>query len=369
MSHWGLRDILAPVTTRLTLFGTNPVDIEAALQHIEAAKILRATDLETHWQDFWQAKAQRYLTLAKQSPSKLGSSRFHALVTHCMHAMFLINYHNQATKRQHYQAFAEHYQASLLHHVEHISLPLNDQQQISALLHLPKHSSPYACTILFAGLGSCKEEMQMLVEPMLARGIAVLVPDLPGCGTSIYQSQIPCTREQVDTAVKAAVDYVANRSDIEANKIGTAGLCMGGGIAFMAATADSRITYCATLFPLLISEVDQANIPQWMTSGHWFELVSGGQDKHAFIESMGLPDNATTDANFLMIHSQHDNWMTEEMALEAFYQKAKGQRQQITVTDAPVISALDGATHAMPVGEQMHWCKEVMADWIIEQVS
>src|SRR5262249_61543857 len=99
--------------------------------------------------------------------------------------------------------------------------------------------------LVFAcGLDSCKEETDAYEQPFLARGIATLAFDGPGQGEGEYDFAI---RGDYEVAVKAVIDYVETRRDLDAARVGIAGISLGGDYAPRAAAHDKRIKACPAL--------------------------------------------------------------------------------------------------------------------------
>lgn len=370
--QWGLRSVLGPVLTRLIIYGTHPVDVEHAMQSVEQAPMRNALDLEKNWASVWEERAKKYLTIAEKASTNQTKEKMYSLATQCYYATFLINYAEHTTKERLYNAYAENYyiSCSLRNSIEKVELPLSSGQSIAAYLHTPNNQKgPFPTVLIMAGLGSCKEEMEIFVRPLIDRGIAALVPDLPGCGESIYKNDIKCRMKTIDETVDLLVDYAKRSPLIDDNRMGTAGLCMGGGLAYMAAARHEAFSFSATLFPLLINKVADDMVPSWMKSGKWFELISGMDDSAAFIAEMGLDDSVALDKKFLMIHSKYDNWMTLDMAKEALFNRVTAEKELVVVDEEPVLTSKDAVTHSMPVGEQMHWAKEILADWIFDTIE
>jgi 2,6-dihydroxypseudooxynicotine hydrolase len=94
------------------------------------------------------------------------------------------------------------------------------------------------------GLDSCKEETEAYEAPFLARGIATLVFDGPGQGEAEYDFPI---RGNYETAVKAVVDFIETRHDLDAARIGLWGVSLGGYYAPRAAAFESRVKACISL--------------------------------------------------------------------------------------------------------------------------
>ncbi len=98
--------------------------------------------------------------------------------------------------------------------------------------------------VMAVGLDSAKEETEAYERPFLARGIATLVFDGPGQGEGEYDFAI---RGDYEVAVKAVVDYVEGRSDLDSGRIGLWGVSLGGYYAPRAAAFEQRIKACIAL--------------------------------------------------------------------------------------------------------------------------
>jgi 2,6-dihydroxypseudooxynicotine hydrolase len=94
------------------------------------------------------------------------------------------------------------------------------------------------------GLDSCKEETDAYEQPFLARGIATLAFDGPGQGEAEYDFAI---RGDYEVAAKAVIDYIETRRDLDAGRIGLAGISLGGYYAPRSAAFDKRIKACLAL--------------------------------------------------------------------------------------------------------------------------
>ena len=76
------------------------------------------------------------------------------------------------------------------------------------------------------------------------RGMATLVFEGPGQGEAQYDFAI---RGDYEVPVKAVLDYVATRRDLDATRIGMWGVSLGGYYAPRAAAFDKRIQACIAL--------------------------------------------------------------------------------------------------------------------------
>jgi 2,6-dihydroxypseudooxynicotine hydrolase len=126
---------------------------------------------------------------------------------------------------------------------ERVEMPYEGKSLAGILRKPPGNARPpvlaFAC-----GLDSCKEETDAYEQPFLARGIATLVFDGPGQGEAEYDFAI---RGDYEIAVKAVLDYIETRPDLDASRIGLAGISLGGYYAPRAAAFDKRVKACLAL--------------------------------------------------------------------------------------------------------------------------
>jgi dienelactone hydrolase len=215
-----------------------------------------------------------------------------------------------------------------------------------------------------SGLGSCKEEMHTLARVMAERGLSALVPDMPGCGESLFRSNLTCDAAHLSSAFRGLADFVERRPDLDPVRLGAAGLCMGGGYAYRACSEDSRYHFCVGLFPLFVDRVNDTVTPQWMKSGEWFDLQTGGKGSAEFLADVGWRDDDRIACPFFLVHGKHDNWMTLDRAMMLYQRASSPDRKLLVVDEEPAYSSGQAVTHTMPVGEQLSWIGPVVADWI-----
>lgn len=94
-----------------------------------------------------------------------------------------------------------------------------------------------------------------------SRGYVALAPDLYRGRTAKSPDEahelmrgMPEDRAMAD--LKAAVDYLAARPDVDPNRIGVIGWCMGGGYALKLATSDRRLRATAVNYGSVITDTD-----------------------------------------------------------------------------------------------------------------
>ncbi len=92
--------------------------------------------------------------------------------------------------------------------------------------------------LLIPGLDSTKEEFFRLENLFLARGMATLSLDGPGQGEGGYTLPM---RHDYEVAVAAALDAVADRDELDLERVGALGVSLGGYFAPRAAAFEPRI--------------------------------------------------------------------------------------------------------------------------------
>ena len=98
--------------------------------------------------------------------------------------------------------------------------------------------------VMCMGLDSTKEEMDTNESVFLARGMATLAFDGPGQGEGEYDFAI---RGDYEAVVGAVVDFLGQRSDVDAGRVGLWGVSLGGYYAPRAAAFEKRVKACIAL--------------------------------------------------------------------------------------------------------------------------
>jgi dipeptidyl aminopeptidase/acylaminoacyl peptidase len=102
-------------------------------------------------------------------------------------------------------------------------------------------SERWPTVLMLGGADSLAEELYFWgASELTERGIAVLLLDTPGRGSSIRLKNI-YTRPDYEVPIKAAVDYLVGRSDVDPDRIGCVGISMAGYYAPRGAAFEPRI--------------------------------------------------------------------------------------------------------------------------------
>jgi 2,6-dihydroxypseudooxynicotine hydrolase len=120
---------------------------------------------------------------------------------------------------------------------ERIEAPLGGGTVV-ANLRRPATARPAALVVLIPGLDSAKEEFWHWESVFLERGMATLSLDGPGQGETGLAIDI---RPDYEVAVTAVLDALAGRRELDHNRIGAAGVSLGGHYVVRAAAFEPRI--------------------------------------------------------------------------------------------------------------------------------
>ena len=126
---------------------------------------------------------------------------------------------------------------------ERVEIPY-EGGKLYGILRKPVGVTKPPVMVMAVGLDSTKEETEAYEAPFLARGIAILVFDGPGQGEAQYDLAI---RGDYETPVKAVIDFIGTRADLDSNRVGMWGVSLGGYYAPRAAAFDKRIKACIAL--------------------------------------------------------------------------------------------------------------------------
>ena len=131
------------------------------------------------------------------------------------------------------------------HPIERVEIPF-EGNYIQGVLHLLP-GRPKAPTVMFCpGMDMTKESfVNPLHHPFVERGLNCLHIDGPGQGTSNIR-KIRVTVDNYERAGSAAIDFLSERSEVDADRIGVSGFSMGSYWGMRIAATDRRVKAIAT---------------------------------------------------------------------------------------------------------------------------
>ena len=126
---------------------------------------------------------------------------------------------------------------------ERVQIPY-EGRHLYGNLRKPRGVAKPPVVVMCMGLDSTKEEMDSNETTFLERGMATLTFDGPGQGEGEYDFAI---RGDYETPVKAVLDYLGTRGDLDSARVGVWGVSLGGYYAPRAAAFEKRIKACIAL--------------------------------------------------------------------------------------------------------------------------
>jgi 2,6-dihydroxypseudooxynicotine hydrolase len=221
---------------RFTTNGVDPNDFRATTARIERWD---------EWLDAWTQTAETHVALgeeARAAGNGLTAGEAFVRAAACFHfAKFvwvLDAERNRATTQRAIEAlYAAH--ALLDPTAERVEAPL-DGGVIAGNLRRPREIDKPPLVVLIPGLDSTKEEFFHWEGVFLDRGMATLSLDGPGQGESGFALDI---RPDYEAAVGAILDAVSARGqgDVDLERVGAAGVSLGGYYAPRAAAFEPRL--------------------------------------------------------------------------------------------------------------------------------
>jgi 2,6-dihydroxypseudooxynicotine hydrolase len=233
--------------------------VDAAVRHwaarfiangIDYNDFVRTTASISRWEDWldaWTATADAHAELARAALERgyrqtAGEAFARAAVTY--HFSKFVWVLDPDRSRRNTEAavsclYAAH--AILDPGAERIEAPLGDAVVVANLRRPPGVSGgrrPFPLVVLIPGLDSTKEEFFLWESVFLTRGMATLSLDGPGQGETGFHMDI---RPDYEVAVAAALDAVADRADLDGDRIGAVGVSLGGYYVVRAAAFEPRI--------------------------------------------------------------------------------------------------------------------------------
>ena len=200
------------------------------------------------WERAWlglagamEAKARRELELGHKRTAM--QSFFHANQYYRMSDVFLTA-DDLATKKARFLKCQENFRAGAGLHLpplETITVRCGGEEYDGYFCH-PANPAPgrWPAVFLIGGADAFAEEIFFSGRQVLERGWALLLVDTPGRGSSLYVKGIP-TRHDYEAPVRACVDYLAARPEVDAGRIALIGISMAGYYAPRAAAFDRRV--------------------------------------------------------------------------------------------------------------------------------
>jgi dienelactone hydrolase len=203
----------------------------------------------THWDEWcavWSARAAVHEKLGRDALVEgfgLSAAGHLTRASMCYHFGKFMFVHRPDEMRRAHEKVVECRNLALPHldpPGERVAIPY-EGRELYGILRLPHGIHSAAVVVMCVGLDSTKEELDVYEDIFLERGMATLVFDGPGQGEAEYDMPI---RGDYEVPVKAVIDYIETRADLDANRVGVMGVSLGGYYSARAAAFDRRIAAC-----------------------------------------------------------------------------------------------------------------------------
>ncbi len=316
------------------------------------------------WDDWckeWCATGDKHAELGRQAlEAGRGASAGEAYIAAalCYHfAKFMFQDHHDeymAVGRKSIEAFAKGLRL-LDPSGERIEIPF-EGARLFGTLRRPEEADKPALVLLIPGLDSTKEEFFYWEEVFLKRGMATFSLEGPGQGECGYEMPI---RPDYEKAVAWAIDHLSRRKDMDMQRIGMAGVSLGGFYSERAAAFEPKVKAVV------------GNCGPWDWSECWASLPRLSKD--AFIYHSGSRDEAEAMEK------------AKELTLEGAAQKIRqplliihGKRDRLIPWEQAhkIVQAVGKNAELVMYEEGNHVCNNIpykyrplTADWLKEKLG
>ena len=342
VSHWGAR------------FVANGV----ALTDFE--DVTRSIKSYDEWCAAWSNKAAVHEGLGREATAKkkhlTAGEMFQRAGVYYHFASFLFT-HDQAQMKAAHMKAVECRQAALPYlrpPGERVEIPYQGKT-LYGILRKPEGVKNPPVVVMAVGLDSTKEETDAYEQPFHPRGMATLAFDGPGQGEGQYEFGI---RGDYEVPVKAVIDYVETRDDLDKNRIGMWGVSLGGYYAPRAAAFEKRIKACIALggpfdWGAAFDTLPDLTRQTFMARSRSRDLAEA-KEKARTLSLVGLAQNITCP--IFIVNGRHDRVVPAADA-ERLAREVKGPAELVMVEDGNHIA-----------NNRAYRWRSQSADWMAEQL-
>lgn len=230
------------------------------------------------------------------------------------------------------------------------------------------------CVVFTNGLDSSKELLfwTLLPQALAKRGISSLCIDQPGTGEAIRLNGLTATPFSEQWATPC-YDYLASRSDVDAERIGITGISLGGHFVARAAAYEPRFASAAVWganhnwYEVQIGRLDSEGenpVPHYWNHVYW---VFGAKDKEDFFEkAKGMNMNGHMDKihmPFLITHGESDRQINIKYAHQAYEQLTNCDNAELKI-----FTKREGGVEHVGA-DNMAFGRDYIADWFADTLG
>jgi 2,6-dihydroxypseudooxynicotine hydrolase len=238
---------------------------------------------------------------------------------------------------------------------ERVEIPYQGKR-LAGILRKPVGVERPPVIVMAVGLDSTKEETEAYEQPFHPRGMATLAFDGPGQGEGQYDFAI---RGDYEVPVKAVVDYIETRSDLNKGRIGMWGVSLGGYYAPRAAAFEKRIKACIALGGPFDWGAAWDGLPEltrlaFQIRSHAKDAAEAKQNAQT-LSLVGLAQNITCP--IFIVNGRHDRIVPASDA-ERLAREVTGKAELMMVEDGNHIA-----------NNRAYRWRSQSADWMAEQLA
>ncbi len=214
---------------------------------IDPNDLQRVTKRVTRWDDWsqeWSACGAMHQQMGEEAEAQRyyeSAAEHYLRAALCYHFGKFMFVQRPDVLRAAHERVAQVYQRALPYFDfpgEKVAIHYEGGTAIAGILRKPWHTPRPPVVVLSPGLDSVKEELHYYGNDFLRRGMAVLAIDGPGQGE--LESAYPL-RHDAEVPLRAVLDYLERRADVDADRVGMMGVSLGGYFAARAAAFEPRI--------------------------------------------------------------------------------------------------------------------------------
>jgi dienelactone hydrolase len=355
-------------------------EVDEVLRNLKDVAVRNDDDANQSWQDAWSKLGERSERLAKMDAEK--NRRISAGEKYLRAAIYFMTAERMGKsnsperlvtykKMLHcFELGTQNVQAP----VTKVQVPFRDTF-LPALFYQAQNTtenSPAPCIIHFDGLDVMKEYLYLtgLSAEYARRGISTLLLDHPGVGEALRLQDLKLTPNTEEPA-SAAIDYLESRADVDSDKIGIAGISLGGYYAPRAAGFESRIScvvawgsindYGTITRGRLDGSGTNLSVSHWEDHMHWVLGTSTREEIINFTDEMDLDEAlANIRCPLLILHGENDRQIPVAMA-----KKTAAGAVNSPAVELKIFTEEEGGVEHCQV-DHSSLAIEYMADWVAE---
>jgi dienelactone hydrolase len=255
--------------------------------------------------------------------------------------------------------------------LEFVNVPY-EGTSLAALFHRAPGEGRKPVMIHFDGFDVTKEWMHLsgIAREFAARGVATLMLDHPGIGAALRLQGMSMNYDSERWAT-AALDWLEQRSDVDAGRVGVVAMSLGGYYAPRAAAFEKRLAArvawgarwenAGSHGRILRDPSAARSVTNWVEHALWYYGAKTTDEAYEKIAQMtldGIADRITCP--LLVVHGEHDQQVPIEQAERTVRAAVNSPRAELRV----FTEAEGGAEHVG--GDLFSPTIDYIADWVAE---